>query len=98
MNKQSKSNIFFFLFILIILSAAFYKAYTASSPKEAFGCALGEYPKSQAGRILPNTMFPYTSGKKQIIFVTRKILMREHALLLIFAALCIKIDLLHPML
>lgn len=62
MNKQSKSNIFFFLFILIILSAAFYKAYTTSSPKEAFGGALGEYPKSQDGRILPNTIFPYTSG------------------------------------
>jgi len=66
MNKYSKSNIFFFAFIVIILSAAIYNAFNfkGSTKKEGydnFRYALGEYGTAH-GRILPNTMFPYTNS------------------------------------
>lgn len=66
MNKHSKSNIFFFAFIFIILSTAIYNAFLSikSSKKEGydnFRYALGDYSTAY-GRILPNTMFPYTNS------------------------------------
>lgn len=64
MKKHTTSNVFFFLFLFIILTAALYKAIL--DPPEAFSnfnYALGKYPNPQGGRILPSSDFPYTENK-----------------------------------
>jgi hypothetical protein len=56
MKKQTTSNVFFFLFLFIILSGAVYKAYFDSRETFSnFNYALGKYPNPQEGRILPST-------------------------------------------
>lgn len=65
MKKQTKSNIFFFVFLFIILTGAIYNVYTTSF-KDGFAnfkFALGGYPDKQEGRILPRSMFPYTNNE-----------------------------------
>lgn len=65
MKKQTKSNIFFFVFLFIILTGAIYNVYTTSI-KDGFAnfkFALGRYPDKQEGRILPRSMFPYTNNE-----------------------------------
>lgn len=67
MTSMNNKTIYFFLFIFIILTGA---VYSAMNPKtrvgEAFSnfrYALGEYPASQDGPILPNSVFPHTNNK-----------------------------------
>ena len=63
-TSMHKNTIFFFLLVFIIVSAAIYKEITGDT--EAFSnfrYALGDYPASQEGPILPNTDFPHTNNK-----------------------------------
>ena len=64
MNNQTKGTIFFFLFLVIIVTGALYKSYDKAHEGYAnFKYALGDYPSSQDGPILPNSDFPHTGSK-----------------------------------
>ena len=61
MKENTRSTIFFIAFIIIIVTAAIYNTYATKEGYENFNYVLGEYPAS-IGRILPKSMFPYTSA------------------------------------
>ena len=64
MNNTTKGTIFFFLFFFIIVTGALYQSFNKAQEGYAnFNYALGEYPRSQDGPILPNSMFPHTNSK-----------------------------------
>ena len=68
MTSMNNKTIYFFRFIFIILTGAVYSTLNPEDNKinEAFSnfrYALGEYPTSQDGPILPNSMFPHTNNK-----------------------------------
>ncbi len=66
MNNKSKGNLFFFLFLFLIVTGALYQSYNKALEGLAnfdYRTTLGDYPQSQEGPILPPSDFPHTGSK-----------------------------------